>query len=243
MRLFGLLGEKLDHSFSPSYFADKFKELKLQEVSYEKFEIPSIGEVDKILSKADLVGFNVTIPYKSAIIPFLDELSPEAKAVGAVNTVKKQGEKWVGYNTDVIGFAKSIRPFFEPQHQRAIILGTGGASKAVAYALKGLGTQYIFVSRNPSGPQEISYDKLSKELIQSCPFIINTTPIGCFPNMEEAPNIPYEGIGPQHFLMDLIYNPTETKFLSSGKKRGATSLNGLQMLYFQADAAWEIWNS
>lgn len=243
MRKFGLIGKKLGHSFSPGYFADKFAKLQISDAAYQSYELEKVEDVKSLIIEENLLGFNVTIPYKETIIPLLDKLSPEAKAIGAVNTVKKEADLLVGYNTDAEGFAKSIKPFFEPQHARALILGTGGASKAVAYVLDSLGVNYAFLTRNPKEAKQLSYQQASTSLISGCPFLINTTPLGMYPAVDDLPSIDYDGISKQHLLVDLIYNPLETLFLQEGKKRGAAVLNGLQMLQFQADAAWRIWNS
>lgn len=243
MRKFGLIGKKLGHSFSPGFFADKYTKLDISDATYQAYELDKIEDVKNLIATENLLGFNVTIPYKESIIPLLDKLSPEAKAIGAVNTVKREAGLLVGYNTDAEGFAKCIKPFFEPQHVRALILGTGGASKAVAYVLDNLGVNYAFLTRTPEATNELSYEQATKSLVNSCPFIINTTPLGMYPQVNDLPNIAYEGISSQHLLVDLIYNPSETLFLKEGKNRGASVLNGLQMLQFQADAAWRIWNS
>lgn len=240
MRKFGLIGKSLEHSFSKSYFTEKFSRLSI-DASYENLEI---AEVDKIkdLFKQGFEGFNVTLPYKVAVMPFLDEISQEAKVIGAVNTICKENQKWVGYNTDVFGFRQAIKPFFKSHHERALILGTGGASKAVAYVLEQLGVNVIYASRQPKNSNTFSYADVNEYMIRFNGIIVNTTPVGTFPNTSEAPNIPYEFLNDQHLLIDLIYNPEETLFLKKGKEQGAWTMNGMTMLHQQAEASWKIWN-
>lgn len=243
MNNYGLLGKTLSHSFSKKYFEEKFKRENI-DAEYENFEIDDISEVEELFSaQPNLCGLNVTIPYKEHIMPYLDEIDEQAQKIGAVNTIyidKKTGKK-KGYNTDVYGFKQSLKPFLENQHQRALILGTGGASKAVAYVLNELGIITAFVSRNPTTENQLSYDDLNEKLIQSFLLIVNTTPLGTFPNVDERPAINYNAITKNHLLYDLIYNPVETAFLKEGKKRGALTINGEQMLKLQAEKAWEIW--
>lgn len=245
MKRYGLLGKTLKHSFSKDFFEKKFEREQL-ECSYENFEINDISHLDEILnSQNDLQGFNVTIPYKEQIIPFLDELSEEAKVIGAVNTVKiieKDGnKKLVGYNTDAHGFSKSLKPFLTLHHQKALVLGTGGASKAVVYSLMKLGIDVIQVSRDRN-KSPITYSELSGELLKHYLLIVNTTPLGMYPDSDSFPDIPYHGITKEHLLYDLVYNPEETLFLKKGKEQGAETMNGKQMLVLQAEKAWEIWN-
>jgi len=197
---------------------------------------------DFVNSKSDLKGLNVTIPYKESVIPFLDELDEISKSVGAVNTIKIKDGKLHGFNTDVYGFQMAIKPFLASHHERALILGTGGASKAVAYVLRQLGIEYIYVSRTPNGEKEVAYSDLNAIAVRNFPMIINTSPLGMFPKMDERPAIPYEYLSEKNFLVDLIYNPEETLFLKEGKSRGALCLNGLDMLKLQAEKSWEIWN-
>lgn len=240
---FGLIGKSLTHSFSKQYFTDKFSSLHLSDHDYSLIELPSIDpSFDALLRSGKYAGLNVTIPYKQEVIPFLDGLSDEAQAIGAVNTISfKQGEI-IGHNTDAYGFHRSIKPFLAYQHERALVLGTGGASKAIVYVLKSLGIQYMKVSRNPQAADEISYDQLNDNAVNFSRLIINCTPLGTFPNVDDFPDIPYGGISDQHLLVDLIYNPTETQFMAKGKAQGATVLNGYDMLVHQAEKAWEIWN-
>ena len=240
---FGLIGKSLQHSFSKQYFTEKFKKLNLSDNDYELIELPAIdSSFGDLLRSGKYQGLNVTIPYKQEVIPFLDGLSEEAEAIGAVNTISFQENKVIGHNTDAYGFHRSIKPFLAYQHERALVLGTGGASKAVIYILKSLGIQYMKVSRNPQAADEIAYDQLNDNAVNFSRLIINCTPLGTFPKVEEFPNIPYAGISEQHLLVDLIYNPAETQFMAKGKAQGATVLNGYDMLVHQAEKAWEIWN-
>ena len=244
MRRFGLIGKNISYSFSRTHFAKKFKKEGIIDCQYDNFDLQDISEFPGIIENTKgLIGLNVTIPYKESVIPYLDKLNKKAKAIGAVNTIKvsKKG-KLVGYNTDYYGFKKSIEPFISAHHKKALILGTGGASKGIAYALNALNISVKFVSRNPSSKKEYSYDNLTKEIITDYSIIINCTPLGTYPNVKECPNIPYAFITSKHLLFDLIYNPTETEFLNKGKDQGATTCNGSKMLHFQAEKAWEIWN-
>jgi len=241
MRRFGLVGKTLSHSFSKDYFQKKFAELHIQD-TYENFELSSIEEIKRLLSDESLSGLNVTIPYKEAVIPFLDVLDPIAKAIGSVNTIAFRDGQTVGYNTDITGFENSLKPFLEHGMDRALILGTGGASKAVAYVLRKIGLDILFVSRNPSGENQISYEDCNANAVKWHRLIVNTTPVGTSPNITESPAIAYEGITENHLMYDLIYNPAKTQFLAEGKERGASIQNGLSMLKIQAEKSWEIWN-
>lgn len=238
----GLLGRSLGHSFSKPFFESYFNTHGI-EATYENMEIPSIDAVQAILKKPNLTGFNVTIPYKESIIPFLDELSLEAKEIGAVNTVKIQNGKRTGYNTDAFGFQQSIKPFLTNLHEKALILGTGGASKAVAYVLKNIGIDILYISRKPSNTNEFSYSDINEYMLRACKLIVNTTPLGTFPNTQESPDFPFEYLTTEHLVVDLIYNPSETLFLRNAKKAGATILNGESMLKEQALKSLEIWTS
>jgi len=243
MKLYGLIGHPLSHSFSKQYFTDKFEKESVYDCKYETFDLPTIDKLQEVLkNNPNLEGFNVTIPYKEAIIPFLTEIDDVAKQIGAVNTVKIEGNKLIGFNTDYFGFKQSLKPFLEISQERALILGTGGASKAVYYALNSLNINCLFVSRNPTKDNEISYEDVNEYVIRNHQIIVNTSPIGTFPNVNEKPAISYDEITPKHLLYDLVYNPAETTFLKEGKQRGAIVLNGLQMLQLQAEKAWEIWN-
>lgn len=250
MRLFGLIGYPLSHSFSKKYFTEKFVKEKI-EASYELFPLKEISEIKELLkNNPGLRGLNVTIPYKETVIPYLTELDETAKAVGAVNCIrieipnpKSPILNLKGYNTDVFGFRQSIKPFLESRHEKALILGTGGGSKAVANVLKEIGIECFFVSRNKSDKTNyLIYDEVNEHVINACKLIVNTTPLGMFPDENTYPNIPYEYISSQHFLYDLVYNPVETEFLKRGKVKGALTMNGLSMLHLQAEKAWEIWN-
>lgn len=244
-KLFGLLGKNISYSFSRGYFTEKFKKLNLKKHNYVNFDIQKIEDFPDLIkvNKDDVKGINVTIPYKEEIIPFLDKLDKTAEEIGAVNTIKftKRGNL-KGYNSDIVGFENSILPLLEKNHKKALILGTGGASKAIAYALKRNNIKYKFVSRNPAGKKEISYNSLSKEIMEEFTIIINSTPLGTSPNIDKCPNIPYQYITENHILYDLIYNPEETTFLSKGKEKGAITKNGLEMLQIQAEESWRIWN-
>jgi len=245
MDKYGLIGKNISYSFSKDFFNKKFEVEAIKNTSYQNFDIESILDFPKVLKDhPELKGLNVTIPYKELVIPYLDKLDKKAKKIGAVNTIKisKKG-KLTGYNTDCYGFKKTLKPFMKPHHKKALILGTGGASKAIAYALKKMKIDYSFVSRNASEHTTYSYHDLSENDIKNNQILINCTPLGTFPNIEACPNIPYQAISSKHILFDLIYNPIETKFLALGKAKNATTINGLKMLELQANKAWEIWNS
>jgi shikimate dehydrogenase len=241
MRQFGLIGWPLGHSFSKGYFADKFHAEDIRDCRYDNFPLSSIAEFPDLVSRTEnLCGLNVTIPYKEAVIPYLDDLDEEAAAVGAVNTIRFHDSGLRGYNTDIYGFRKSLEPLLSGRVE-ALILGTGGASKAVAYVLGELGLPYTFVSRRQKG-DVLSYDKLSGDQVRTCRLIVNTTPLGMYPDIGSRPDIPYEAITAEHILYDLVYNPEVTVFLREGERRGAIMKNGLEMLQLQADRAWAIWN-
>ncbi|CAM1374229.1 shikimate dehydrogenase family protein [Tenacibaculum xiamenense] len=244
--LFALIGRNISYSFSRGYFADKFSDLGLDNHSYVNFDLESLKELTVKISenKEVLKGMNVTIPYKLEIFDFLDEVDKEAEKVGAVNTIKIEKDgKLIGYNTDVYGFQKSLEPLLKQHHKHALILGTGGASKAVAHVLETLNIEFAFVSRNKKDNESyLTYNELNSELMNKYFLIINCTPLGTYPDIEKAPNIPYLCLNEKHLLYDLIYNPSETTFLKEGKERGATIKNGLEMLEQQAEKAWEIWN-
>jgi shikimate dehydrogenase len=246
MKTFGLIGYPLGHSFSQKYFTEKFKTENIK-ARYLNFPIPDISQLSEMIKKQPyLVGLNVTIPYKQQVIEFLDDLDPVAREAGAVNVIKIEWNNkkphLTGYNSDIIGFSRSIEPLIKPVHKKALILGTGGASKAVAYVLSQLGILYRFVSRDPQHPSYISYNALSSENIKDYKVIINTTPVGMSPNIDACPDLPYQGITPDHLAFDLIYNPENTLFMKRCAEVGATVKNGLEMLHLQAEAAWEIWN-
>lgn len=240
---FGLIGKNISYSFSKNHFTAKFENDEL-DYAYENFDIQDISEFPSIIKNhSELFGLNVTIPYKESIIPYLDELNDTAEEIGAVNTIKiDTSGKLIGYNTDYYGFQKSIEPLLKPHHKKALILGTGGASKGVAYGLKNLNIPFDFVSRQKNEHALFNYDDLSDAIIESYQVIINCTPIGTYPNVNECPNIPYDGLTRNHLLYDLIYNPIQTKFLICGEIKGATIVNGFQMLELQAEKAWDIWS-
>jgi shikimate dehydrogenase len=242
MRRFGLIGKTLKHSFSKTYFEKKFTEERIEGCSYDNFEIPSIDHINEILSKTGgLEGLNVTIPYKESILDFLQWQSEMVKRIGACNCIRIRNKMLEGFNTDAPAFSNSIRTKLQPHHECALILGSGGASKAVCVALDDLGIDYLVVSRRKKG-NEIGYEEVGEELIQEHQVIINTTPLGMFPNVNEDPSIPYEALTPKHLLFDLIYNPAKTKFLQQGEAAGASIINGYEMLRFQAEESWKIWN-
>lgn len=245
MDKYGLIGYPLGHSFSNVYFNQKFIDEKIDAV-YEKFEIPTIDLLPEVIdSNPNLRGLNVTIPYKQKVLPFLDAISPEARAIGAVNVIKvtRDGAKisLKGYNSDVIGFTKSIEPMLDKTHTKALILGTGGASKAVDYGLKSLGLETIFVSRFQR-PGTIQYEDITPNVIKEYNVIVNCTPCGMYPNTEECPNLPYQAMDNHTILYDVIYNPDTTLFMKKGAEHGANTKNGLEMLLLQAFASWEFWN-
>jgi shikimate dehydrogenase len=240
---FGLLGQNISYSFSKSYFTDKFNNGNFTGCTYENFDIQEIASFTAILNNnADLKGLSVTIPYKQAVLPFLHKLSKKAALIGAVNTIKitKKG-KLKGYNTDYYGFKKALEPLLQPHHKKALILGTGGASKGIAFALDELNIAYMFVSREAK-ENAISYDQINKTTFDNYQIIINATPVGTSPNIEAYPLLQYEHFTANHIAFDLIYNPAETQFLKKAKDKGAQIKNGYDMLVFQAEKAWKIWN-
>jgi shikimate dehydrogenase len=240
-KLFGLLGKSLKHSFSPNFFNSYFQEFEIN-AHYQLFEIENIQEVEKIFS-LNPSGFNVTVPYKEQIIPLLDELDESANAIGAVNVVAFENGKKIGYNTDAFGFHQSIKPFLTFHHERALVFGTGGSSKAVAHVFKSIGLDVIFVSRNSSDEfNHFHYSDVNEAMIAACKVIVNCTPVGMYPNIDESIQIPFEALTEDHLVIDLIYNPPLTKFLSNAQESGATILNGASMLREQALKSWEIWN-
>ena len=246
MKVFGLIGFPLEHSFSKSYFTEKFEKEKIG-ARYENFPIESLAELPSIFEENLLLkGLNVTIPYKEKIIPFLHKIESEAKKIRAINTIRIEhlygNIHLTGFNTDVDGFELSLVPLLRPQHTRALIIGAGGASRSVCYVLDKLKIKWKIVSRNPQTAQMISYSEVTHSLIDSSKLIINTSPLGMFPRTEGFPDLPYSSIGPEHLLYDLVYNPQLTQFMQKGLQNGAQVKNGLEMLQIQADKAWEIWN-
>ncbi len=257
IKSFGLIGFPLTHSFSKKYFTEKFETENVTNSEYHLFPIKQIEQLPTLISTyPTLRGLSVTIPYKEIIIPFLDELDKTAQSVGAVNCIKisypesrtscdVQAPHLTGFNTDIFGFKQSIKPFLESQHERALILGTGGVAKAVHYVLKEIGIDCYFVSRHKThntSNKIFSYDELNSAMMNAFKLIVNATPLGMFPNVNEAPEIPYQFITSPHLLYDVVYNPVETEFLKLGKKQGASVVNGLSMLHQQAEEAWRIWN-
>ena len=244
MNKLGLLGKNISYSFSKAYFKEKFENQQITDTTYENFDIETIDLFPSIIKNTkNIKGLNVTIPYKEVVIPYLDKINKKAKEIGAVNTIKitKKG-KLVGYNTDCYGFKKTLKPFLQPHHKKALILGTGGASKAIAFTFKELGISHHYVSRTQSKGVSFTYNSLTEDTIKQYQVIVNCSPLGTFPNIEDCPNIPYNAINENHILFDLIYNPKETKFLRLGKAQNAITINGLNMLKLQAEKAWTIWN-
>lgn len=249
MKTYGLIGYRLGHSFSQKFFTDKFARENLSDYEYLNFELDSIDEFPGVFEKGkDICGLNCTIPFKQQIIQFLDEIDSEAEQIGAVNTIKItfQNEKRIlkGFNTDIYGFENSLRPMLEEKHQKALILGTGGASKAIKHILNKLQIEFVSGSIEESlFEKEIRYNQINNEMMKEYLIIINATPLGTFPKVDTCPDIPYQSITSDHVLFDLVYNPEETLFLKKGKAQGAKTKNGLEMLHLQAIRAWEIWNS
>lgn len=248
MKKFGLIGYPLGHSFSRNFFNEKFHFENIR-AEYVNFEISTIEQFPEVIkANPDLCGLNVTIPYKEKVIPYLNRLDPDAAAIGAVNVIRFERNAFgkvelTGYNSDVIGFERSIEPLLEPHHKKALILGTGGASKAVRHALERLGLEIRFVSRTAhDNPLYLTYNELTPEIIADYKVIVNTSPVGMYPHADEFPDIPYECLTSQHLLYDLLYNPDTTLFMKKGSEQGAVVKNGLEMLLLQAFAAWDIWN-
>ena len=244
MKKLGLLGKNIGYSFSKNYFSTQFKNQNLEnQFSYENFDIDTIEEFTLVLKQnPELIGLNVTIPYKESVIPFLDELSNNAKQIGAVNTIKiSKNGKLFGDNTDFYGFTKSLKPLLNPNRKKALILGTGGAAKAICFGLQQLNIDYTIVSRIAT-ENTITYSQITKEIFKDHQIVINCTPLGTFPKVVLFPEIPYEYFTPNHLAFDLIYNPEKTEFLKKAEIQGATIQNGYDMLVFQAEKAWETWN-
>lgn len=243
MRNFGLIGYPLSHSFSKGYFTEKFRKEGLLDCRYENYALPSVdGFSDLIRQINGLEGLNVTIPHKETVIALIDTLDEAARKIGAVNTIVFRGGRTTGFNTDVVGFERSLRPLLRTHHDQALILGTGGASKAVAYCLSAMNIPFEWVSRRKQAPHTMTYTDLTETIMHDHRLIINTTPLGTSPHVDTCPPIPYEYLGEKHLLYDLVYNPAETLFLQKGKMGGAAIKNGYEMLVLQAEASWEIWN-
>jgi shikimate dehydrogenase len=242
MRLFGLIGYPLTHSFSKNYFTEKFKKEGIENCRYENFELANISSLSNVLdNNPGLEGLNVTIPYKESVLPFLNEMDEVVKKIGACNCISLDNKKLIGYNTDVIGFEKSLLKKRDVEHKNALILGTGGAAKAVEFVLRKRKIHYKYVSRYPS-VKNLSYEQLTPAIIKEYSLIINTSPLGMYPKITEAPPLPYQAISENHFLFDLIYNPEKTLFLKKGEEQGAMVQNGYDMLIYQAEESWKIWN-
>lgn len=245
MKTFGLIGKNIEYSFSRAYFSEKFAAENIPAV-YLNFDLSEVSEIAKVLVEyPEVAGFNVTIPYKEEIIPYLDELDETAEEIGAVNTIKVcDNGNLKGFNTDYFGFTEALKPNLQKQHKGALILGTGGASKAVAFALKQLGIKFKYVSRSATSATQdkIAYTELNKKYFDQYQLIINCTPLGTFPNISEYPSIPTEHLTKDHLVFDLIYNPPITQLMQLAAQQGATVINGQRMLEFQAEKAWEIWN-
>lgn len=245
MRTFGLIGFPLSHSFSRNYFTEKFAREGIHDSQYLNFPIESADELPSLLQNhPEIKGLNVTIPHKENVIPFLDEISDTVRKIGACNCIAVREGKRIGYNTDEYGFRVSLGKKLQPFHKKALILGEGGAAKAVAYSLEKLGIEFLFVVRkNAARPGRIHYDQLNESIISEHLLIINSTPLGMYPNVDQAPAIHYEAISSKHYLFDLIYNPAKTLFLQKGEEKGASIENGHEMLILQAEESWKIWNS
>lgn len=241
MKTYGLIGQTLGHSFSKSFFEDFFTKNNV-DAEFRNFELKEITELKDVFALQP-AGLSVTIPYKESIIPFLDALSEEAEKIGAVNCVQFVGAKKIGHNTDAYGFHQSVKPFLTNKHERALILGTGGASKAVAHVLKSLGIDVLYISRNPIGNRQFTYEEINAHMLRACKLIINCTPVGTYPNVTDEIPFPFEFLDEEHLVVDLIYNPPMTKFLEHSKAAGATVLNGEAMLKHQAMRSWKIWNN
>jgi len=239
---YGLIGQSLGHSFSQSFFQNKFEKEGIQ-ARYDNFEIQQVDGILELIRNEGLSGLNVTIPYKEQVMGLLDELDDVAQEIGAVNTIQIHQGKTKGFNTDAYGFQQSIKPFFRNIHERALILGTGGASKAVAYTLENLGVEVYYLSRDPRNNNEFHYTDANSIMINSFKLLVNTTPLGTYPNVDEVPPIPLDAFTPDHLVIDLIYNPEKTRLLAAAEAQGSDILNGLSMLKHQALKSWEIWNS
>ena len=241
MDKYGIIGFPLGHSFSRGFFTEKFAREGI-DAQYLNFEIPDATMLLDILREnPELKGLNVTLPHKQAVIPLLDELSDEAREIGAVNVIRVRDGKLKGFNSDIIGFTESIRPLLQPHHTKALILGTGGASRAIRVGLSRLGIEWTYVTRSPR-EKMLAYSDLTPEVMKEYSVIVNCSPVGMFPKVDQAPAIPYELLTQKHLLFDLVYNPEDTLFMQKGREQGAIVKNGLEMLYLQAVASWRFWN-
>ena len=241
MTKYGIIGYPLGHSFSRGFFTEKFARESI-DAQYLNFEIPDVAMLSDVLrDNPELRGLNVTLPHKQAVIPLLDEMSEEAMEIGAVNVIRVRNGKLKGFNSDIIGFTNSIKPLLQPHHKKALVLGTGGASKAIRVGLNRLGIEWTYVSRSPRDGM-VTYEDITAETLQEYTVIVNCSPVGMFAKVDAAPAIPYELLSPQHLLFDCVYNPEETLFMKKGRKQGATVKNGLEMLHLQAIASWNFWN-
>ena len=245
MKKYGLIGYPLSHSFSQSFFNEKFLSEGI-DAEYINFQIPTVKDIQEVITEnPELEGLNVTIPYKEKVIPYLDEIDAESLPIGAINVIKivrqKEKVKLIGFNSDIIGFMRSIEPLLKQKHQKALVLGTGGAAKAIFHGLKKLGLKPTYVSRS-SAPDRLTYDMLTPAVMADHHVIVNCTPLGMYPKVDECPNIPYKCLTPDHLLYDLLYNPDKTLFMKKGAAQGAIVKNGLEMLLLQAFASWEFWN-
>ncbi|HUB61418.1 MAG TPA: shikimate dehydrogenase [Puia sp.] len=243
MRRYGLIGYPLSHSFSQRYFTDKFRREGIKDCIYSNYPISGIGELSAVLSDAELCGLNVTIPYKQQVIPFLNELSPVVEEIGACNCVRIAGGGLAGHNTDVVGFERSLVRQLKSYHREALVLGTGGASRAVGYVLRKLGIGYRMVTRRPRpDTADLGYEQVDAPVLAKATLVVNTTPVGMYPHVDECPPLPYEALTSRHYLYDLVYNPERTLFLQRGAAQGAAVENGYEMLIMQAEESWRIWN-
>lgn len=242
MRRFGLIGFPLSHSFSQQYFSDKFRKEQISGCVYENFPLRDISELQQVLAlHPDLAGLNVTIPYKEQVLPFLHHRHEVVQEIGACNCIRIDNGELTGFNTDVTGFENSLLQYLQPAHRRALVLGTGGAAKAIHYVLRKRGIEFLEVSRNPSSGRQISYNQVTPALVEEYTLIVNTTPVGMYPQVDQCPELPYEAMSPAHYLFDLVYNPAMTLFLQKGAAQGATVKNGMDMLVIQAEESWRIW--
>ena len=244
MRKYGLIGFPLSHSFSQRYFTEKFQKENIGDCQYQAYSLPQIGDLSALLEDPLLCGLNVTIPYKEQVIPFLHVQDPVVAKIQACNCIAIRDGRLTGYNTDVVGFRQSLLKKLQAHHDRALVLGTGGAAKAVEFTLQQLGIAYQVVSRRAGiSEKHLRYEQVDADTMRACTLVINTTPLGMYPKVEEFPPLPYEAIGPEHYLFDLVYNPAKSAFLEKGEERGAAIENGYEMLILQAEESWRIWSS